>query len=318
MYTRREFLIGSGAVAWQAAAARHIAAAMPSQMMTRVVPSTGERVPIIGLGGSATFRQAADEARASQLAAVFDVLVASGGKVFDTAAIYGESEAVAGRITDERGLKDNIFWATKVYIEPGSVADEFQVPAAKAQIERSFARIGKRQLDLIQLHDITSLKRQRGILDELRSLKEQGRTRYVGATSIRKEHYADLEQVMREAPIDFIGVDYAIDNREAAERILPLAAERGIAVLAYRPFGMSRLWSRVAAHAVPTWAAEIGVYSWAQFFIKYVAAHPAVTVITPGTSSAGHMVDNLAAGSGLLPDGAMLRRMESSIEAMPS
>lgn len=317
MLTRREFLRSTGAGAALAATLRPASAEILSPILSRPIPATGELLPVIGLGGSASFRKAASGTDYSNLGAVFDTLLQGGGKVFDTAAIYGRSEEAAGRIAGQRGVRGDVFWATKVYIKPASVTDEMRIPAARAQIERSFSRIGVDRLDLVQLHDITSLDRQRGILDVLKSLKESNRTRYIGATSIRKEHYADLERIMREEPIDFIGVDYAIDNRQAAERILPLAAERGIAVLAYRPFGISRLWSRVVGWPVPEWAAEFGAYTWAHFFIKYVLAHPAVTVVTPGTSKARHMGENLAAGIGRLPDAAMLRKMEQHIDSIP-
>lgn len=317
MVTRRDFLTQTAAGLWIATAGGYARGGAAPAMISRVVPTTGERLPIIGLGGSASFRSAADGGDEAVLAPVFDALLSGGGKVFDTAAIYGRSEEVAGRITAQRGSKGRVFWATKVYVRPGSVPDEAKASAARTQIERSFDRIGKEQIDLIQLHDITSVDAERGILEVLESLKREGRTRYIGATSIRKEHYADLEQAMRQAPLDFIGIDYAIDNREAARRILPLAAERGVAVLAYRPFGNTRLWDRVRGHVVPPWAAEIGVHTWAQFFVKYVAAHPAVTVVTPGTSSPAHMADNLAAGAGPLPDMRMLRRMERHLETLP-
>jgi aryl-alcohol dehydrogenase-like predicted oxidoreductase len=148
-------------------------------------------------------------------------------------------------------------------------------------------------------------------------LKDSGRIRYIGATTIRKEHYPDLEQAMREELLDFIGIDYAVDNRSVADRILPLAMDLGIAVLAYRPFGISRLWRRVAGLALPQWAEELGAESWAQFFIKYVAAHPAVTVVTPGTSKPRNMLDNLGAGVGAVPDRQTSRRMERFVDALP-
>ena len=151
----------------------------------------------------------------------------------------------------------------------------------------------------------------------LKELKEEGRLRYIGVTNTRASRYADLARVMRDEPIDFIGVDYAVDNREAAEMILPLAAERGIGVLVYLPFGRSRLWKRVAGRDLPDWAAEFGTKSWGQFFIKYAAAHPSVTTVTPATSKAHHMLDNMGAAMGELPDIAMQKQMADFVVALP-
>jgi aryl-alcohol dehydrogenase-like predicted oxidoreductase len=187
--------------------------------------------------------------------------------------------------------------------------------SARAQVERSFKRIGKDPIDLVQVHNLADLPTQMGIIKEL---KEEGRIRYIGTTSTRASRYPDLEKAMNDYPIDFIGVDYAIDNRAAAERILPLAQELGIAVLIYVPFGRSRLFSRVSGIDVPDWAKEFGAESWGQFFIKYAAAHPATTCVTPATSKAKHMLDNMGAAYGELPDQAMLRKMEELIDGLPS
>jgi len=241
-------------------------------------------------------------------------LLDNGGTVFDTAPSYGEAERVAGKIVQQAGAAEKIFWATKLNVVPrgGSTAD---ADAARAQIERSFGYIGKEPIDLIQVHNLRDIPTQMGILKEL---KEEGRVRYIGTTSTRESRFPDLVRVMRDEPIDFIGVNYAVDDRRAAEEIFPVAHERGIAVLVYVPFGRSRLWQRVAGHEVPEWAAEIGVRSWAQFFLKFAAAHPAVTVVTPATSKPHHMLDNLGAGIGELPDAAIQQRMVEYIEALPS
>jgi aryl-alcohol dehydrogenase-like predicted oxidoreductase len=316
--TRRDFLAGSSAAGLLACASLAALPTSPAPLLMRTVPRSGARLPIVGLGGSASFRSAADAGDVPRLATVLETLVAGGGSVFDTAAIYGNSESVAGAVAQTLGIADEIFWATKVYVEPGSVSARDQAAAARRQLEQSFERTRRRHLDLIQLHDVTDVRGQRGILDEMQSLKHQGRVRHLGATSIRKEHYADLEHVMRDGAIDFVGVDYAIDNRSAADRVLPLAKDLGIAVLVYRPFGNSRLWSRVAGHRLPSWAAELGIGSWAQFFIKYVAAHPATTVVTPGTSKPNNMLDNLRGGIGPMPDVGMRLRMERYIDSLPS
>jgi len=283
-------------------------------LITRSVPKTGEELPIVGLGSSATFRSVASTDDVSMLRGVFETLVESGGSVFDTAPSYGASEEVAGQIVQDLGIEDDIFWATKLNVVPrgGRSADP---DAARAQVERSYRRISKSPIDLIQVHNLADIPVQMGILKEL---KEDGRVRYIGTTSTSSGRYSELAKVMRDEPVDFIGVDYAVDNRESAEMILPLAAELGIAVLVYVPFGRTRLWARVGDRPVPEWASEYGIDSWGKFFIKYAASHPAVTCVTGATSKPKHMLDNIGAAYGELPDEATRRRMESFIDALPA
>jgi aryl-alcohol dehydrogenase-like predicted oxidoreductase len=241
-------------------------------------------------------------------------LLDNGGTVFDTAPSYGEAERVAGEIVQGLDAVEKVFWATKVNVVPrgGSTAD---ADAAKAQIERSFDYIGKDPIDLIQVHNLKDIPTQMGILKELR---EEGRVRYIGTTYTGQTGFPDLAAAMRNEPIDFIGVNYAVDDRRAADEIFPIAEERGIGVLVYVPFGRTRLWQRVGDREVPEWASEIGIKSWGQFFIKYAAAHPAVTVVTPATSKPHHMLDNMGAGIGELPDQAMQKRMAEFVDALPS
>ena len=282
------------------------------------MPSTGEQLPIVGLGSSATFQSLAREAEeggdTTRLEGVLQTFVDGGGSVFDTAPSYGRgtSEKVAGRIAQQLGIEDDIFWATKVNVaRRGGSADP---DAARAQIERSFEYFGVSTIDLIQVHNLGDPPVQVGILEEL---KAAGRVRYIGITSTSKSQYPDLLQAMRDYPLDFIGIDYAVDNTSAAEEILPLAAERDIGVLVYVPFGRSRLWSRVGDREVPEWASEFDARSWAQFFIKFAAAHPAVTVVTPATSRPEHMEDNLGAAFGRLPDADQQQRMIEFVDALP-
>jgi aryl-alcohol dehydrogenase-like predicted oxidoreductase len=288
-------------------------ASLGGQLLTRAIPSSGERIPLVGLGSSATFAQVARSEDVSAVREVLRTMVANGGRVFDTAPGYGASEEVAGRIARELGITEQIFWATKVNVaRPGAGADP---AAARAQIETSFQRIGKRPIDRIQVHNLGDVPTQLGILSEY---KREGRIRYTGVTSTSKPQYPQLIQIMRNEPIDFIGVDYAIDNRDVEETILPLAQERNIAVMVYMPFGRTRLWNRVAGRQVPDWASEFDATSWAQFFLKYVAAHPAVTVITPATSRPANMEDNLGGARGRLPNAAQLQRMRAYVEALPA
>ncbi|MEZ5565199.1 MAG: aldo/keto reductase [Gammaproteobacteria bacterium] len=291
-----------------------LAAAPAGKMIKRTIPSSGEKVPMMGLGSSASFSHLAGSGDIDALRKVLRTLTENGGTVFDTAPSYGDSEAVAGELVNDLGLAGTIFWATKVNVagRGGASADP---QAVRAQIETSFKRIGTPTIDLIQVHNLADIPTQLGILKEL---KKEGRVRYIGTTSTNASSYDYLAQVMRKEPLDFIGVDYAVDSRESAKRILPLARERGIAVLAYLPFGRTRLWSRVKGKQVPEWAAEFDASSWAQFFLKFVAAHPAVTAITPATSKPHHMLDNIGGAIGRLPDKATQQRMIEYVDALPT
>ncbi len=315
MLTRRQYLKNTALLgAACALPAGLVRAVERGELITRPIPATGEELPIVGLGTSATFRRLAGGDDTTALKDVIAALVENGGTVLDTAPSYGAAEEVSGRLAAELGVTDKVFWATKVNVVPrgGSTAD---ADAARVQIERSFDRLRKDPLDLIQVHNLADLPTQMGILQEL---KEEGRIRYIGTTSTRHSRYPDLERAMRDYPLDFIGVDYAVDNRLSAERILPLAEERGIAVLIYVAFGRTRLWKRVAGLEVPEWAQEFGAESWGQFFLKYAASHPATTCVTPATSKAKHMLDNIGAAYGDLPDAAARRRMEEYVDALPS
>lgn len=314
MITRRDYLklsLAAGA-ALAVNPGLLLAESLSKPLITRTIPGTSEQLPAVGLGSSATFSRVAGGDDTAALREVLEAMVEHGGTVFDTAPSYGASEQVAGDLARELELTERIFWATKVNVAArgGGAAD---ADAARAQLETSFERIGKRPIDLIQVHNLGDVPVQLGLLKELR---EAGRVRYIGVTTTFPQQYEELEQVMRDEPIDFIGIDYAIDNRTMEERIFPLAQERGIGVLVYAPFGRTRLWDRVRGHEVPDWAAEFDATSWAQFFLKFVLAHPAVTVATPATSRARHMIDNMAAARGGLPDEAMRQRMIAHLETL--
>ena len=315
MISRRDYLKFSAlAAAASVVPTNLLNAAHHEGLIKRAIPKTGEELPIVGLGSSASFRRIAGSDDTSQLTEVISTLLDNGGSVFDTAPGYGESERVAGRIVQQLDATEKVFWATKLNVVPrgGSTAD---ADAAWAQAERSFEYIGKDPIDLIQVHNLRDIPTQMGILKEL---KEEGRVRYIGTTYTGQSRFPDLAAAMRDEPLDFIGVNYAVDDRNAAEEIFPVAKELGIAVLVYVPFGRTRLWQRVSGQEVPEWASEIGIESWAQFFIKFAAAHPAVTVVTPATSKPHHMLDNLGAGVGELPDKAMQKRMAEFVDALPS
>jgi len=282
------------------------------ELITRTIPSSGEVLPIVGLGSSATFSRVARTEDFSALREVMAAFAENGGRVFDTAPSYGASEEVAGQIAEELGIGDQVFWATKLNVagRGGGAADPAE---AMAQVEASFQRIRRPVIDLIQVHNLGDPPTQLGILKEL---KAEGRIRYIGITTTNEGQYEALAEIMRTEPLDFIGIDYAADNRSAEEMILPLAQDQGIGVLVYVPFGRSRLFSRVGDREVPEWAQPFAE-SWGQFFIKFAAAHPAVTTVTPATSQARHMVDNLGAAHGRLPNADEVKKMVEFVEALP-
>ena len=314
MMTRRDYLrlcvaVGAGSALTPG---RLWAAEKADALITRPIPSSGQRLPVVGLGSSATFSSAAGADDIEALTQVFRAFVEQGGSVFDTAPSYGASEVVAGKIVNELNIVDKVFWATKLNVA-GYGGGRADVGEAKAQLDASFKAIGKPVIDLIQVHNLGDLPTQ---LPLLNALRDEKRIRYMGVTTTFPSQYEQLESVMRKERLDFIGVDYAIDNRVMEERILPLAADRGIAVLVYAPFGRTRLWSLVKGHEVPDWAADVGIRSWGQFFLKFVISHPAVTCVTPATSRVKNVVDNMGAAYGPLPDTAMRNRMAQLIQSL--
>jgi aryl-alcohol dehydrogenase-like predicted oxidoreductase len=314
MVTRREWLgITLGAGATFALNPHVLRLLQQGQLIQRAIPSTGEMVPVIGLGSSATFSQFARREEIDALTAVIRTLVDRGAKVFDTAPSYGASEQVAGDIANTLGVANKIFWATKVNVagRGGGSADP---QAALAQIEESFQKFRVAKIDLIQVHNLADVPTHLGVLKDL---KRQGRVRYIGVTTTSNRQYEELDHVMRNEPLDFIGIDYAIDNREIEDSILPLAIERKIGVLAYLPFGRNRLFQRVGDQPVPEWAKEFDAQTWAQFFLKYIVSHPAITAATPATSNAEHMADDIGGGIGRLPDAATRKRMAELVDALP-
>jgi aryl-alcohol dehydrogenase-like predicted oxidoreductase len=315
MTTRRDCLALAATTGAVWALGPHLLAAQQSgPLITRPIPSTGERLPVIGLGSSTSFSEAAGQDDIEAVRSVLAKMIELGGKVFDTAPGYGASEQLAGRIVKEIDTKHEIFWATKLNAAGwgGRTADP---KAARAQVAASFDRLGRDKIDLIQVHNVADLDGQFPIL---RELKQQGRVRYIGTTSTFKGQYDVLERFMKSTnDCDFIGIDYSLDNLSAEERILPLAQDKKIAVLGYMPTGRKRLFQIVQGHDVPDWAREFGAQTWGQFILKFAASHPAMTVVTPATSKAEHMVDNMGAAHGRLPTDAERKRMVDFIAKLP-
>lgn len=282
------------------------AAARTAPLLRKRIPSSGEEVPVVGLGTARRYQDAGspeEEARRRETLARFAAL---GAAVIDTAPVYGDAEQVVGALLHELGLREKLFLATKVSTGGGR-------EAGVQQIEGSFRRLGTSRIDLIAVHNLRDTDVQ---LATLRELKQAGRIRYVGITTSFDRQYADFEATMRRERLDWIQIDYALDNREAGERILPLAAERGMAVMVNLPFGRGRLFNAVQGRALPSWAAEFDARSWPQFFLKYIVSHPAVTCAIPGMARPEYVEDNLGAARGRLPDAGERRRMEGFIDSL--
>jgi len=298
--TRREILkLGAGVAASALAGSAHSA----TELLTRPIPSSGERLPVVGIGTN-RYRSGA-EAEIAPLRETLKAFAAAGGKLIDTAPMYGSSEVVLGQLIAELGIRKQLFLATKVYASGREAGID--------EMNDSFKRLRTDRIDLIQVHNLSDTATQ---LATMREGKKAGRYRYVGITTSQDAQYAEMEEVMKRETLDFVQVDYSIDNRSAAERILPLALERGAAVLVNLPFGRARLFSAVRGKPLPPWAAEFDCASWAQFFLKYVIGHPAVSVAIPGTRRPEHVTDNLGAARGRLPDPAQRRKMEEFFETL--
>lgn len=278
------------------------ARAQAGEVLRRVIPSTGETVPVIGLGTAGRWMNVGTDAELAALREVLRVFHAGGGTVVDTSDDYGAAENVVGRLAQELGIRDSLFLATKVSTTGHG--------AGTRQTEESFRRLRTPRIDLNAVHNLEDTATNLGIL---RELKRAGRIRYVGVTVWHEGQHEALEAVMRREPLDFVQVDYALDSRGSGERILPLARERGMAVMVNVPFGRGRLFARARDKPLPPWAGEFECRSWAQFFLKYAVSHEAVTCAIPGMGRPEHVRDNLAAMRGRLPDPAMRRRMEGFV-----
>jgi len=304
--TRREILkraaaASAGLAVWRAVDAEAPAAA-PSKGLTRPIPSSGERLPVVGLGTNRYGVSEADELAARK--AVLERLAEVGGAVIDTAPAYGTSEAVLGDLLQQLEARDRFFLATKVTAEDGDAK------AALAMLHASLERLKTQRLDLVQVHSLKGVEVLLPVLDEW---KKAGKLRYVGITTSNPSDHPKMAGYLKKHSFDFIQVDYSLGNRAAAEEVLPLAQEQKVAVLVNLPLGGRRgsLFEKVADKKLPAWAAEFDARSWSQFFLKYCLSHPAVTCVIPGTTKVEHLEDNLQAATGALPDAAMRKRMEA-------
>jgi diketogulonate reductase-like aldo/keto reductase len=274
-------------------------------MHAHPIPSGGERLPVIGIGTWQTFDVGGDAAARATLKEVLRVFFAGGGRVVDSSPLYGSSESVVGDACADLGICEPLFMATKVWT---SGREE-----GIRQMQRSIARMRAGRMDLMQVHNLLDVETH---THTLREWKAQKRVRYIGITHYTSSAYAEVERWLKTKQYDFLQINYSLAESESEKRLLPLAQELGVAVIANRPFAEGAMFRRVRGKPLPPWAAELGIASWAQYFLKWIVAHPAVTCTIPGTGKPEHMADNLAAGFGLLPDEAQRRRMAQAYAAL--
>jgi diketogulonate reductase-like aldo/keto reductase len=275
---------------------------MAEKMHTRPIPSTSVPLPVIGCGTWRGFDVGTRAEERAPLQGVLRALFAAGGSVIDSSPMYGRAEGVVGDLLGAEPSRSEAFLATKVWTTGKATG--------VAQMRRSLQLLGSERIALMQVHNLLDWRTQ---LATLREWKQEGRITYLGVTHYTASAYAALEEVMRSERLDFVQLNYAIDDRAAEARILPLAAERGIAVLINRPFGGGGLLRTLGDRPLPGWAAEIACGSWAQVLLKFVLGHPAVTCVIPGTGRPEHMRDNACAGSGHLPDAPLRARMAAAL-----
>ena len=275
------------------------------ELIPRPVPATGEPLPVIGIGTWQTFDVGAGAAERAPLREVLQVFAEAGARVVDSSPMYGSSETVVGDLIAALGLRERLFVATKVWTSGRAEGIR--------QMEESFRRLKVQKMDLMQVHNLVDVSTHTKTLLEW---KQRQRVRYIGITHYTSSAYAEVERWLKTKQYDFLQINYSLAERDSEQKILPLARSLGIAVIINRPFGEGALFRRVKGKSLPPWAAELGIASWAQFFLKWIASHPAVTCAIPGTGKPEHMLDNLAAGRGRLPDEAQRRGMAQYFDSL--
>lgn len=269
-----------------------------NEMLKRKIPSTGEYIPVVGLGTWQTFDVGSSEIERNSLKEVLMLMKEKGGTVIDSSPMYGTSENVVGDLTAGLKIQDHFFYATKVWISGKQQGID--------QMNESFRKMKRNKMDLMQIHNLVDWKTH---LKTLRDWKDNGKIGYIGITHYTESAYDDLETIMKNEKPDFVQFNYSIDTRAAEKSLLPAAKDLGIAVLINRPFGGGNLFSKVRGKELPTWAEEYDIHSWAQFFLKFILSHEAVTCVIPGTSNPKHVADNMLAGYGNQPDKSTREKM---------
>ncbi len=302
MITRRSLLSAAAAMPFLGTSRLVQAATTP---ITRPIPSSGEALPVIGMGSSRTFDVAPDNGMIAQLTEVVRLFFAGGGALIDSSPMYGQAESALGEVLAELNMPEQLFAATKVWT--------YGAQAGIEQMQESSRRMRVPAFDLMQIHNLRDWKLH---LPTLRAWKEEGRIRYLGITTSHQRNHAELEEIMRTEALDFVQFSYNIDNRLAEERLLPIAADRGIATIINRPFQRGALFARSKGQPLPPLAQELGCESWGQFYLKWIVGHPAVTCLIPATSKPRHMKDNMGANFGAVPDAAQRVEMLEIFEGL--
>ncbi|ATJ84079.1 aldo/keto reductase [Halomonas beimenensis] len=303
--TRRQLLGGLLALAAGAALPPCSAVAEPGDILTRRVPATGEALPLVGLGSWITFNVGDDPLLLASCTAVMAAFFAGGGRMIDSSPMYGSSQATIGHGLAELDAAERVYAADKVWTS--------RPAEGPAQIEASRRDWGLPRFDLLQVHNLLAWEEN---LATLQAMRAAGEVRHVGITTSHGRRHAALERILREADLDFVQLTYNIVDREAERRLLPLARERGIGVIANRPFQQKRLIRRLEGKPLPDWAAELGAATWAQFILKFIVSHPAVSCAIPATTRVDHVRENLAAAREPLPDAALRRRMADYVHRL--
>ncbi|MBT8331302.1 MAG: aldo/keto reductase [Deltaproteobacteria bacterium] len=303
--SRRQFIQGLGLLSAGIALMPKTIFGESRQPISHVIPSSGERIPVIGMGTSRTFDVGDDPAVLTQLGQVLQFFFDNGGAVIDSSPMYGTSEMVVGNLLKTIPHKNSLFAATKVWT--------YGKQRGIDQMQESMRLMGVRVMDLMQIHNLRDWKLH---LPTLRQWKEEGKIRYIGITTSHGRFHNELMQIMRTEELDFVQFTYNIGNRAVEDSLLPLAADRGMATMINRPYQRGALFRKVKGEALPEWTAEFDCKSWGQFFLKFVVSHPAVTCVIPATSKVHHMQDNMAANFGKLPSPAMRNRMLQYFESL--
>ncbi|MGH8738141.1 MAG: aldo/keto reductase [Burkholderiales bacterium] len=277
----------------------------PEAPITRPIPASGERLPVVGVGTWQSFDVGGDAAARAPLREVLALFAQGGGKLIDSSPMYGSSELVAGDLVAELGLRERLFVATKVWTSGRA--------EGVRQMEESFRRLRVARMDLMQIHNLLDAATHTRTLEQWKS---EGQVRYIGITHYTASAYAEVERWLRRGSYDFLQINYSLVERDAERRLLPLAQEMKVAVIANRPFAGADTFRRVRGKPLPPWAQELGVASWAQYFLKWIVGHPAITCTIPATSKPEHMKDNLGAAAGALPDAAQRQRMAAYLDAL--
>jgi diketogulonate reductase-like aldo/keto reductase len=302
--TRKQFLVGASSLTAAAALGGGlgiVGGARPARAATlveRAIPSSGEKIPIVGLGTARVYDIEAGDPKLPELKATVETFVREGGKVIDCSPTYGNAEAVVGRLINELGARNKVFYATKISTNGEKEGME--------QVNTSLKQWNTDRFDLLQVHNMRDFGTQ---IRTIRRLKDEGKVRYVGVTTSSQRSYDRFVALLKSEKLDFVQVNYSLMQPESSDRVLPAARDAGLAVLINRPFALAGTFRKVKGKKVPEWATEFGAKTWAQFFLKFVVSHPAVTCAIPGTDKPEYMTDNLGAAVGPIPDEKTRARM---------